>query len=469
MFNGVGFGDDGIGLPSEMDQQTFPMPDPMDIDFDLDLEGLSWANEVDHPLSTIPSPPEVNMAYNPHPPQQIDFQAGAEYPADLLFLEDEGTLPVFYELGFPHQVSHGPILSPNVSMLSSDAQGQTGVPGEGTHIAQFGLEQLRHQLSLLAGGSCGDELVFKDCEPSKAIAVHNLALEFGLNYTHDAKSCAVSLSRNRPERLRPMGQKQALVTAIATSGTVTDQAPAPDPSLSNVVTGTDDFNLLYEKFIQEPLSTTGLESIPRYELTETYLPNNNRGRTSSKAEAENMAHKKEKDIEHLERQPSRSERLGRSISKHVSGWKTTVSKGGRRGPLTQDGRRDMKVLEGAGGACWRCKVLKRKVNKMKSPSSPMMTSLVDQFPSATREPCVVVAFRVWPHPVLVKTHLCGRLSAAVEGNWVTRSANKYYAPRLEVRGSHTIQKGVAAFDPGSRWTASMSSVCLQPKARGLQT
>jgi hypothetical protein len=64
----------------------------------------------------------------------------------------------------------------------------------------------------------------------------------------------------------------------------------------------------------------------------------------------------------LVRRLSRSERITDSISKHVSTLKTSIAKGGRRGPLTETGRRDMRALEAAGGACWRCKVLRRKVS-----------------------------------------------------------------------------------------------------------
>lgn len=363
MFRGVGYGHDGHDLPTGLEQQSFPIPDPMDIDFDLDLEGLCWGGEIEHlNLDPNTSAVDVDVTYQNPLQQPASLQPGAGYPADLLFLEDEGTLPMFYDLGFSQQVSHGPIIPSTPSVSPPTAHGQGGIAGQGMHDS--GLEQLRHQLALLAGGSCGDELVFKDCEPSKAIAVHTLALEFGLNYTHDAKSCAVSLSRNRPGNLPSTTHAQPMSNSAIDSETSHAHAPAPDTSLSNEFTASDDFDMLYDKFIQEPLTTKGISSITRYELTETYLPANSAGRTPAKAGKEGeAAHKKGKDKGQLERQPSRSERIGRSISKHVSGWGKTVAKGGRRGPLTQDGRRDMKVLEGAGGACWRCKVLKRKVNK----------------------------------------------------------------------------------------------------------
>ncbi|KAM7195931.1 hypothetical protein V8F20_007296 [Naviculisporaceae sp. PSN 640] len=358
MFRRVGYGHDGLDAPSETEPQAFPISDPMDIDFDLDLDGLCWGNETDH-LHLNTSTVDVDVTYQNPLSQPGGLQPGPGYPVDLLFLEDEGTLPVFYDLAFAQQAAHGSVMSSTPSMFPPTAHGQTGIAGQSAH--ETGLEQLRHQLALLAGGSCGDELVFKDCEPSKAIAVHNLALEFGLNYTHDAKSCAVSLSRNRPDNPPPATDMQPMITPAIDTATSCQHAPVMDTSSSNAFPASDDFDLLYEKFIQEPLSTKGLPSIRRYELTESYLPANSVGRTTANVESDSeTAQKKGKDKEELDRQPSRSERIGRSISKHVSGWGKTVAKGGRRGPLTQDGRRDMKLLEEAGGACWRCRVLRRK-------------------------------------------------------------------------------------------------------------
>jgi len=61
-------------------------------------------------------------------------------------------------------------------------------------------------------------------------------------------------------------------------------------------------------------------------------------------------------------------RIGDSISQRVSTWKifsgTSKSLGihrGRKGPLNTYSRDKMRALEQVGGACWRCKVIRRKV------------------------------------------------------------------------------------------------------------
>lgn len=39
---------------------------------------------------------------------------------------------------------------------------------------------------------------------------------------------------------------------------------------------------------------------------------------------------------------------------------------GRRGPLKEGGREGMRILKRGGGACWRCKILKKQVGVSKS-------------------------------------------------------------------------------------------------------
>lgn len=38
---------------------------------------------------------------------------------------------------------------------------------------------------------------------------------------------------------------------------------------------------------------------------------------------------------------------------------------GRRGPLKEGGREGMRILKNKGGACWRCKILKKQVGVSK--------------------------------------------------------------------------------------------------------
>ncbi|KAJ4290070.1 hypothetical protein N0V88_006575 [Collariella sp. IMI 366227] len=162
------------------------------------------------------------------------------------------------------------------SVHSDDSSNEQGVARQ----------RLRRQLSLLSKGWAGDEIKFKNCDPSKAVVLHNLAMELGLGYNHDI-----------PDFTRTFTGQYA---QAAQSGAVThDQS--------------------------------------------------------------------------LKRRLSRTERISDSISKHVSTLKTSIAKGGRRGPLTENGRRDMRALEGAGGACWRCKVLRRKCDL----GSPYMKAVLE--------------------------------------------------------------------------------------------
>ena len=357
---------DGFQYANEgLQGQAHSAADPMDVDVDFDLEGLSWANDLNHSLSHIGS--DLDVGFHSSDQQAPNLQFSAGYPLDLLFLEDEGTLPLFFDAVSQQGVSHLPMGRSDGTTPPSAAQVQIAAHG----VADIGLQQLRHQLALLAGGSCGDELVFKECESSKAIALHNLAIEFGLNYTHDARSCAVSISRNHALPAPPSRLAQPAIPSIAGSWGVDTQMPAVEAPFAGDMAEIDDMDSLYETFIQEPLLTRGNPPAPRYELTESYLPSTSTsempvtGNATSHDpddEHETTLLDHAKDKQQLERAPSRSERIGRSISKHVSGWKSSIAKGGRRGPLTQDGRRDMKALEGAGGACWRCKVLRRKCN-----------------------------------------------------------------------------------------------------------
>jgi hypothetical protein len=67
--------------------------------------------------------------------------------------------------------------------------------------------------------------------------------------------------------------------------------------------------------------------------------------------------------------PASSSKIGDSISQRVSTWKIFSGSGkslgihrGRKGPLNAYSRDKMRALEQVGGACWRCKVIRRKVS-----------------------------------------------------------------------------------------------------------
>ncbi|KAK3330734.1 hypothetical protein B0H66DRAFT_587054 [Apodospora peruviana] len=373
-----------IAMASEGEATT--VADPMDLDFDFDLEGLPWANELNHSLGDIGS--ELGLSYHEaHGNQQSTFESSTGFPLDLLFLEDEGTLPGSTVSGLSQVTNSLPAIETSRPvMLSAGHMHAGGLHGPDTDDP--GAQRLRNQLELLSGGSCGDQLMFKDCEPSKAIALHSMAMEFGLNYGHDANSCTVTISRiqtgieppNRHIQQPAQPLDSGFWTSDAHMAAVNGSFVAHVVNVAPADSGPD--SSLYDRFIQDPLSQHIDQHFTGFELVETYAPTaspatvrgalSNAIKTSSKATGgpdqldgtigllHSRAVDQTNDYEEIFRQPSRSERIGRSISKHVSTWKTSIAKGGRRGPLTSDGRRDMKALEAAGGACWRCKVLKRK-------------------------------------------------------------------------------------------------------------
>jgi hypothetical protein len=160
--------------------------------------------------------------------------------------------------------------------------------------------------------------------------LHNLAMELGLSYNHDVRSREVSMCRLESPQASsgPLPSPRRLSSSIPRSSTELDSTlciPA-HPIIPTLPVPEEDVVLTDDMNQQPPQPVSALKE------------------------------------QSLSRHPSRSERISDSISKHVSTLKTSISKGGRRGPLSENGRRDMRALEGAGGACWRCKVLRRKVN-----------------------------------------------------------------------------------------------------------
>ncbi|KAK4161230.1 Fez family zinc finger protein 2 [Cladorrhinum sp. PSN259] len=282
-----------------------PMGELMDLDMDLnDLDDM-WVHQFDQPL---------NVAH-----LQSDLSFTTFTTPDLLFAEDEGFIP-----------------QPQSYTVPSSSQQTTNAAD---------IERLRKQLSLLSKGWCGDEIRFKNCDPAKSIILHNLAIELDLGYLHNVRSREVSISRLesvQPPIGHPRLPKTSLSTSLPRSSTELDSTlclpGAPRPPFPQVHLPDLEFHpsTLVPPFPPVPAETQPLPEPPPQQL--------------------------------FSRSPSRSERLTDSISKHVSTLKTSISisKGGRRGPLTEDGRRAMRALDSVGGACWRCRALRRKCD----PGSP---------------------------------------------------------------------------------------------------
>lgn len=327
-FNASYHGDPGAAGQDVAAQQ----PDPMDLDFDFDA--ALWAGDFNASAAHFES--EMNL----------DYCYSGAMPADFLFAEDEGVLPTALPCNSQHAHAHS-MLPPMQPAEHSPTRTVFSVPrsdagsddakslDDGT---QNGLarQRLRRQLSLLSKGWAGDEIRFKNCDSSKAVVLHSLAMELGLGYNHDVRSREVSMSR--------------LETAQATS------KPQPPPGRLSSLFSRSSTEL------DSALCLPGLPSVPEYqafELSDRFI-DEPRPQSAQTVQTDEVSVPKDQP---LVRRPSRGERISDSISKHVSTIRTTiVAKGGRRGPLTENGRRDMRALEAAGGACWRCKVLRRKVS-----------------------------------------------------------------------------------------------------------
>ncbi|AEO65531.1 uncharacterized protein THITE_2112620 [Thermothielavioides terrestris NRRL 8126] len=294
--------------------------DPTDLDFDFDNFWSAGVMDLE---------PDLSLNYG---------SQATSFPADLLFAEDEGVLPSLsgYD-GQPPSTSTAstmPVVqraqpSPtptDFSMSRCDAGSEDSKHlDDGAHGHGMAHQRLRRQLSLLSKGWAGDEIRFKNCDPAKAVVLHSLAMELGLGYSHDVRSREVAMSRlnHAPPQSQPPLASGSLASSLSRSSTELDSTLCL-PDLPVV-----------PEFLP----------IPESAVPDTYGP--------SLLPSQPTPPKTVPTDQPLARRPSRSERI-------ISTLKTSISKGGRRGPLSENGRRDMRALEGAGGACWRCKVLRRK-------------------------------------------------------------------------------------------------------------
>jgi len=336
----------GSGAPS--------LTDPMELDIDIDT--ISWAGDLDFTVRRLE-------------PDHLDLSIGVQNtnqpsnpPADVLFAEDESVLPssAASSTSFDGQrrtaPSSGSQLIPAPTSLLQTQSFPVSTPGMNAAdprqldktLYNYGLasERLRRQLSLLSKGWAGDEIRFKNCDPTKAVILHQFAIELGLGYNHDVRTREVSMSRLDP--VTPASNPQT-------------SARRPSSSMPRSSTELD--------------SALCLPTLPVFQGTvfaEAATPFLARHDSNSSQQPQSASQSVTAKDQNLARNPSRSERLNDSISKQLSTIKTSISKGGRRGPLSESGRRDMRALESAGGACWRCKVLRRKVSK---PQPPLRSSL----------------------------------------------------------------------------------------------
>lgn len=314
--------------------------DPMELDFDFDA--ISWAADLDSSAGGLE--PDPSISYD---------APNTGLPTDFLFAEDEGVLPtVLFDGQRPHaqgaaQLIHTTQLLPPPGFPATHSGTGFDTKHDGAYDNGLAHERLRRQLSLLSKGWAGDEIRFRNCDSSKAIVLHNLAMELGLGYNHNVRTNEVSMSRLEPQPAStPQLPPGRLSSSLSRSSTELDSALCL-PGLP-----------VFQPLRIPEFTTPIFETTCQQQQQQQQQPQQPQQQPTQQAAQLESAVKNEVLIS---RHPSRSERISDSISKHVSTLKTSISKGGRRGPLTENGRRDMRALEAVGGACWRCKVLRRKV------------------------------------------------------------------------------------------------------------
>ncbi|KAK3336308.1 hypothetical protein B0T19DRAFT_447441 [Cercophora scortea] len=351
------------------------------MDLDVDLDYFSWETDLEHSFARTT---DMQLEFHDAPQQyhQPGHEAAIGHPSDFLFLEDEETFPNFFDGGLTaDDTSMNTIRAVGLGLIGRETGPVHGMGSRAVHqhdsersADDHDSRRLRSQLSLLSAGSYGDELVFKACDRSKAIALHSLAIEYGLGYNHNVTSQTVSISRITASHLADRHTNTVRPHDDARPEPIA--ARPPPTSRRQLVPGVGDSHLpgFPSSEAEVPISNRSLFEVftPLFaEINGDYTPTNTRGSAPGSAPATSDVGQRDEKSSATLPEPassdhgqqitrSRSQRISNSISKHVSTWKTSMSKGGRRGPLTEDGRRDMRALEEVNGACWRCKVLRRK-------------------------------------------------------------------------------------------------------------
>jgi hypothetical protein len=200
--------------------------------------------------------------------------------------------------------------------------------------------------------------------------LHSMAMELGLGYGHDVRNREVSVCR--PGRAQSPSKPQPASGSLSS-------LPRSSTELDSV------------------LCLPGLPMVPEqgHDARVAHEPSRLAAHLGPQALPDSVT-----DDQALARRPSRSERLFSTI-------RTSISKGGRRGPLSENGRRDMRALESAGGACWRCKVLRRKVSSIHLPLSRRRLSAYELPSSVTSAHRVALACSVCLRHTLAMMLLLG--------------------------------------------------------------
>lgn len=316
-------------------------------------------------------------------------------PDDFLFPDDETAAVLSNQIHIQHvqhnsfQDSSGPT---SKAAQPSSAQ-QT--PAVGLNLNDPATLELYDDMLLFSRGNhlSGDKLAFDGCDATKEAVLHRLALKFKLSYSYDPVQRKAVIWRSSvfaPVKQDPTPavdvQPPTLPSQLATQptptfGNNTAAAPHTSPtstmplpvahtvpsSLSPQPGGSDNSpqkrhtitTPVTFPLLQQDTNTVGL-SVGLTPPPVKRLSNDSSAAASvvSSLVLSGQGFLGDEDKPHQDT-PSLGDRLSSSWSIFHSGISSRRPRG-RRGPLSAKSRKDIKDLEWAGGACWRCKILRRK-------------------------------------------------------------------------------------------------------------
>ncbi|CAK7272065.1 hypothetical protein SEPCBS57363_004942 [Sporothrix epigloea] len=215
-----------------------------------------------------------------------------------------------------------------------------------------------------------DKLTFENCDASKEAVLYRLALKFKLSYSYEPVQRKANIWRPSVFSIRQ--EMTAIPTSMADAPPVTFSSQlSPNPKNNDGLqlvpqttspgkTGHTITMPMAFPFLQQDTNTVGLS----VDIVGMTPPSIKRLSTdSSAATSVTFSHvlpsQSFDEENNAQDTPSLSDRLSNSWSIFHSGISSRRPRG-RRGPLSAKSRKDIRDLEWAGGACWRCKILRRK-------------------------------------------------------------------------------------------------------------
>ncbi|ERS95496.1 hypothetical protein HMPREF1624_08012 [Sporothrix schenckii ATCC 58251] len=317
-------------------------------------------------------------------------------PDDFLFPDDETAAVLSNQVhttSVQQNTHQGPSVLP--SPAAAQPSGAQLAPAAGLDLNEPATLELYDDLLIFSRGShlAGDKLTFDSCDAAKEAVLHRLALKFKLSYSYDPVQRKAAIWRSSvfgpvnyestpaivsqpptvPSQLVPQptptfasdihsappASPASAAAPPATPTVPSSRGPRPagsdgSPQKRPTITPPVIFPLL-----QQDTNTVGL-SVGLTPPPARRLSNDSSAAASvvSSLALPGQGVPGEDDKTHQDT-PSLGDRLSSSWSIFHSGISSRRPRG-RRGPLSAKSRKDIKDLEWAGGACWRCKILRRK-------------------------------------------------------------------------------------------------------------